>query len=185
MEFDAQFVAKVSGYTYSILIGHILVGLNVDALRKNKDLSVGFRVGWHARFLGVLERALYTATYHAGHTSFIAIWLGLKAISQWKLWYEGTENEKNGTKVEGRSIFNIFLIGNALSVCFGLLGERIMTWVACGDISKAVFLGGLFIFATICTCVITYAIGKWEDIKTKAKRFLGFLKALLISTGRS
>lgn len=60
--------------------------------------------------LGIVERTLYTAVLIIGVPEWIAVW------SRW----QGEE----------RVTYNVFLIGNALSVMFGL----IVVWIALGKL---------------------------------------------------
>ena len=67
--------------------------------------------------LGITERTLYTCAFAADMPEFIAVWFGAKVAAQWRRW----EDE--------RVVFNVFLIGNALSIGFGVLGAKTIEWL--------------------------------------------------------
>jgi len=54
----------------------------------------------------------YPGAFLCGHPKFIAVWLALKTAGQWRRWSIGDD---------GQSRYQIFLIGNALSLMFGLI----------------------------------------------------------------
>lgn len=68
--------------------------------------------------LGIIERALYTGALLVGAPGWIPVWLGLKVATHWPGW----------SNSESRVTYNIFLIGNALSVAIGFVGA----WIAGG-----------------------------------------------------
>lgn len=70
--------------------------------------------------LGMCERASYTAAILLGAPTWIGVWLAIKVGAQWKRWGE----EKD------RATYNVFLIGNLLSIFFGVIGA----WVALGRV---------------------------------------------------
>ena len=67
--------------------------------------------------LGIFERILYTFAIIVGRPEWIAVWLTLKISIKWHGW----------EKDQKRS-YNIFLIGNAISVLFGFLGACLALW---------------------------------------------------------
>jgi hypothetical protein len=74
-------------------------------------------------YLGICERASYTAAIMLGASTWIGVWLAVKVAAQWKRW-QGEE----------RALYNVFLIGNILSIFFGLVG-------ACIALGKIPLLG--------------------------------------------
>ena len=134
----------VLGYGFSLVVGHYIVKLNVDSLwKKIGSGDTIIRHPWHPAFIGMIERVMYTSCVLLGWQNFIAVWLALKAVPQWRLWTEGIKD------LQGRAIFNIFLIGNALSVIYGVAGGLIVKWFIADEISTAIVvavllsLGGL------------------------------------------
>jgi len=69
--------------------------------------------------LGICERASYTAAILLGAPTWIGVWLAIKVAARWHRW-QGEE----------RATYNVFLIGNILSIFFGLVGA----WIALGRI---------------------------------------------------
>ena len=69
--------------------------------------------------LGIVERGLYTTSLIIGAPEWIAVWLAVKVAVTWGRW----QGEQRGT-------YNLFLIGNALSIAFGLIGA----WIALGHL---------------------------------------------------
>ncbi|MBI2862113.1 MAG: hypothetical protein HYX89_04765, partial [Chloroflexi bacterium] len=81
---------------------------------KEVDNSVASRpFAWHAGLIGLLERFMYTSAVLVGRPEFIAVWLALKVAGQWAAWRDPWL---------GRPIYNLVLIGNALSIIFGAGG---------------------------------------------------------------
>lgn len=64
--------------------------------------------------LGIIERILYSSAFMLGAPSWVAVWLGVKVAVQWNRW-----------KGEERATYNVFLIGNAISILFGFIGSCI------------------------------------------------------------
>ena len=69
-------------------------------------------------FLGVLEFAIYPVLMATEYWTFIGAWLGFKGVSQWKRWSDK------------RSVFNRFLIGNAIFLLISyLLAKKFMVLI--------------------------------------------------------
>jgi hypothetical protein len=71
--------------------------------------------------LGICERISYTGALLLGVPGWIGVWLAVKVAAQWQRW-TGQE----------RATFNVFLIGNLLSIFFSVLGA----WIAAGRITS-------------------------------------------------
>jgi hypothetical protein len=67
----------------------------------------------YIRFLGILERMLYAGSWLLGAPEIIALVLALKAAPSLKEWSE--------TKIMGRAQFNLWLIGNLISIIGSVL----------------------------------------------------------------
>lgn len=65
--------------------------------------------------VGVIERCIYVTAIVAKTPELIAVWLVLKTATEWKR-----------DPVRGFENFNIYLIGNGLSLLFGLLGSLLI-----------------------------------------------------------
>jgi hypothetical protein len=71
--------------------------------------------------LGICERISYTGALLLGFPAWIGVWIAIKVAAQWQRW-QGAE----------RVTYNVFLIGNLLSIFFGFLGA----WIAAGRIPE-------------------------------------------------
>jgi hypothetical protein len=124
-----------SGYFYAVTIGSLLIKLVVDRLW----ISIG-RIeyshddirpnAWTAVMVGVVERVLFVTSIRMGYPEFIGVWIILKATGQWKRWQD--DQEADGIRVTGRSIYNIFLIGNGLSIAFSVVAVQSIDWLVRG-----------------------------------------------------
>lgn len=70
---------------------------------------------------------LYVVSFQVTAIEFIGVWLALKVAGQWRQWNEG-QTLDNDIKITGREIFNTFLIGNALSIIYAIVGAKIIEW---------------------------------------------------------
>ncbi|HYT59201.1 MAG TPA: hypothetical protein VEL06_03465 [Haliangiales bacterium] len=62
-----------------------------------------------------------------GLGSMIGLWLVLKVAGQWKRWMD--DGDEKAERPDGRSVFNIFLIGNALTMLYSFVGFKLIQWV--------------------------------------------------------
>lgn len=100
------------GLGTSVFIGALVIWLIIDkwAFRGQKMPEArGLTLS-----VGMLERFLYTMALLAGQPLWFGVWLALKGLHRWSS-FESHEPS-----------YNIFLIGNGLSVAFGVLGA----WIA-------------------------------------------------------
>ena len=144
-----EYIPYASGYIYAIIVGHYLVKWNVDALWD--VIAVGpktlRRYPWPSALLGHLERTMYTTALLLQQEQVIAVWLALKAVPQWRRWSD--EIQTGHGPVEGRAVFNVFLIGNALNVFFAFIGARIVLWARAGEIIIPIVEGAALVMATV------------------------------------
>ena len=85
------------------------------------------------------------------------MWLALKVAGQWARW----TTIDPSAKTHGRAIFNIFLIGNAVSIGYGVVGALLINWLQAGVRSNAV------------ACAIAIIIGSvalyvWSRVRQSA-----------------
>lgn len=126
--------AYVIGYFCS-LAAHFLIDPIAnrmwECLGWKGDNDIRFRPDvWQPRVVGVVERVLYTSALLMGKGEFIGLWVAIKAAGQWKRW--GEEIEIDGRFLEGRSLYQNFLIGNALSILYAATGAQLVTWIGNG-----------------------------------------------------
>ena len=107
------------GYFFAVAVAHYVIQYVVDGLWRaigwTPSSAYAERPEYYlARRVGIVDRALYVVSLQMGKPEFIGVWLALKVAGQWGRW---GEKAKIGSKdVEGRVFYNIFLIGNGLSV---------------------------------------------------------------------
>jgi hypothetical protein len=135
--FTADAVWTVVAYVYALIVGAILTHITVDfmwdlvkhevALEEPSTIlsSPGIltRYKWQGDMLGVCERGLYLASLQMGHPEFIAVWLGIKTVATSRRWTDEP-------RLRGRAIYNIFLIGTALSLAYAAVGAVMTYWLA-------------------------------------------------------
>lgn len=111
----------IIGFFVSTVGGAFILWLLIDKiawpyLGKKHNISIKYS-GVLSLPLGIIERASYTAALIIGVPGWVAVWLAMKVAIRWKRF----EAARKGT-------YNLFLIGNALSIMFGLIGA----WIALG-----------------------------------------------------
>ena len=74
-------------------------------------------MGRHAQATihGCVERILYVIAFLSGYPEFVAVWLGFKVASTWSRW-SGDQSKDNTDPSKARTLFNIFVFGNVLSL---------------------------------------------------------------------
>ena len=114
------------------------------------------------RVVGTIERPLYVAALLADQPAFIGIWLGLKVAGSWSRW-SGDSDLPDGGKVAGRSVFNIMLIGSAVSLIWSLVAAKIIQFLQWGDYVSAISMAAAVVGAH-------YGFNNWlvRNIKKKS-----------------
>jgi len=154
----------IIGYFFAIVIAHFPISLVVNRMwecigwtEKDKE---GIRPdSWQPNILGCVERALYTVSFQLGKPEFIGVWLVLKVAAQWKRW--GEDKEYGGHIIAGRAIYNIFLIGNALSIGYAVTGAKLIEWCLGRDCLPAISVPISLLLATL---VLWYWVGRYRHI---------------------
>jgi hypothetical protein len=117
------------GYIFSVVIGYwftreynrkVWEFLSLLELEKSKKKDDRPQL-WAAQQVGIIERFLYTSSILFAGSELIAVWVGIKALSQWKRW--------DGETHAGRANFNLYLVGSGLSLLYGILGAQIAIWL--------------------------------------------------------
>ena len=107
-------ISYLLGYFVSLVVGHCVIKCKLMCLKeKLPGVDVGGKLGGE---LGVLERFIFTSCWLLNAKSFIPWWFGFKAAGNWRSWKETRENQGG---------INYFLIGNGLSLVFGVAGALI------------------------------------------------------------
>ena len=112
------------GYIFSTVVGAIFLRIVIDNwfwsyFRKEMQVE-GKPSAIFSLPLGIIERLLYTTAIILKFPEWIPVWLGLKVAVSWNRW----QNQKE------RGAYNIFLIGNALSIIFAFAGA----WIVLGSL---------------------------------------------------
>ena len=81
------------------------------------------RYVWQGDLVGIVERSLYVTALILGRLEFVAVWLTLKTIARSPRWTEEAA-------IKGRGLFNVFLVGNGLSIVFAAIGYGLALWIA-------------------------------------------------------
>jgi hypothetical protein len=126
----ASAIAYLLGFSYSILVGGLLTKW---VLRR---FYMGYESGrtvenWRTAVVGFAERALYTTSWLLATPQFIAIWLALKVAGQWDRWKSDwaareRQAELKAGRDTARAMYAGYLLGNALSISFGVSGALIV-----------------------------------------------------------
>ena len=73
------------------------------------------------------QRITQVALLQLGLGNLIGVWLVLKVAGHWKRWMD--DGDVQTQRPDGRSVFNIFLIGNALTVLYSFVGFKLIGWI--------------------------------------------------------
>lgn len=109
------------GYLFSMFLGALITWIIIDKLAWpyiKRHHKIDF-VKSHSLtiWIGILERFLFTTAVLMGSSAFIPVWIAIKVAPQWDRW-KGSE----------RVTYNVFLLGNMISIIFSLSGA----WIAWG-----------------------------------------------------
>jgi hypothetical protein len=121
------------GYLFSIVGGFIFIRLfnhtaweYLTLLETEKPIDKNNKLQlWTAAQVGIVERLIYTSSILFIGIEIVAIWFGIKALSQWKRWETDS--------IRSRATFNNFLVGSGLSLLYGVLGGYIIFWLDTKD----------------------------------------------------
>lgn len=137
-----KIIAYVVGYGVSIGLGFLVTWFVAGRLYKKYNFKKAY-VALPSALLGICERVLYTSAWIIGFKEFIIFWLLAKVGAGW-IYQRGpitvelrreaqqeqirqTRRTENLEKQKEDAIrFNISMIGNAVSIIFGVLGALII-----------------------------------------------------------
>lgn len=91
---------------------------------KGKDTNADM---FSPALVGICESIMYPMSFFVGEPKFIGVWLAVKVAGQWVRWKGDDKKDKLETDIEtetlneGRRRFNGFLVGNAVSIMFGVI----------------------------------------------------------------
>jgi len=133
------------GFGYSAVVGGFLVKLVTDQLvsarvRENEIYSTN---SWLSGALGIMERILYIGSLLMRKGEFIGVWLGFKVVG--RLAYKQDKEE--------HTCLTAYLIGNALSIVYAVVGFKIIVWFKRGSfqaiLTPLIVVGATYAFAAI------------------------------------
>jgi len=123
---EYEWWALLVGFVGVGWVAHLLVSATSKAMLQNLG-DANHAWAWHPRFIGVIERALYTFSWLVGKPEFAGLWLALKVAGRWSHW-DASDGKCQG-QASGRERFNVFLLGNGLSLAFGIVGGITIPWL--------------------------------------------------------
>lgn len=98
------FDAGWSWCVYGLMFRRSLIGFHPAENGRATSTDYGYTF-----ILGTIELCAYPILIATGAWTAIGAWIGLKALAQWGVWSED------------RSVFNLFLIGNAVNVLISVV----------------------------------------------------------------
>lgn len=151
----SDFGAHAAGYLFATLVAQVILWPLVSAMWDNLGIPLTHRPRhWQSKALGIVERTLYVVSLQIGQPEFIGVWLVLKVAGQWRRWTEQWELDLGGgTKVTvvGREVFNVFLLGNAVSIAYAVVGTKLIEflikrdWFLALAVSVALLIGSVLL----------------------------------------
>ena len=152
-------IMLVAGYVFAVVVGHICVAAVVDQLWTSlnttpRQSSVVRPGAFLPRVVGLVERGIYLGSIQFGQPQFIGVWLALKVAGQWKRWGEPLEYE--GKTIDGRVFYNIFLIGNGLSVAYAAVASKIVSAPKTGYFSALGWVVAILLATAALHCYVKH-----------------------------
>ena len=156
--------APVIGYGFSVFAEAILVKSLVETLwdciaPSDAKSRPAF---WQGDALARIEGVLYVALLQLGLGNLIGVWLVLKVAGHWKRWMD--DGDEQTKRPDGRTVFNIFLIGNALTVLYSFVGFKLIGWIEAERVLQVCWV-------SLSVIVLTLAFWAWIPGQRKS-RFL-------------
>lgn len=99
----------IKGRFWILLKGFRPVTRKIQVVNGPKEILPDY---WHPFWLGFLELCAFPYFILGGKPDYIGAWIALKTLAQWKVW----QND--------RTVFNLFLIGQALVLIFSYIIVR-------------------------------------------------------------
>jgi len=136
-----DWIPLILGYVFAVIFGGYCVPVVVKKLWSDPKWAELYPKDYLSDLVGTVERTLYVAAFQIQHEEFIGVWLFLKVAFQWQ-----SCSGRDPTQV--RSIHNIFLIGNGLSIAYALVGVKLSEWLQAGELSFAIGVPGSLLLGT-------------------------------------
>lgn len=140
----------IVGYAFALLVGHLciapVISVAWDKVKAKGEIERAGPV--FSPVLAFIERALFaTAWLIDGAKPFIVAWLAFKVTGQH---VKGTPKEAGAAnRIETiRAVFTIFLIGNALSLVYAVVGAEMIGWLTNGSWELVTFVLSALLLGT-------------------------------------
>lgn len=154
-----EILSIIIGYVFSLIIAFPLTYYFAHFLGKAINEFQGEKeyYRWTAALVGTIERLLYTSAVLVDQLNFIALWLAVKTVSQWRRWGEKEESSQKETNpYQERANFNSYLINTGLSITYGVLGGKIPEWLKDNHMDFAITCGSGLVLLNIIFIGIAY-----------------------------
>jgi hypothetical protein len=139
-----HYLPWIVGFTFSVIVGHVAIKAAAKQMWVAVDLDPDkppLRPSpWQPAAIGLTERALFTAAILTGNGGFVAVWLGIKTVGQFKTWGVDQKGTTTGRPVLGRVVYNNFLLGQALSIGFAAAGAYSAILLRAGKLTPALLV---------------------------------------------
>lgn len=138
-----ELLTYVVGYICSVVGGSIAINFVMKPLWGTvKSEGVKEKITQpYPRIVGWIERFLYTTALLSAYPSFIGVWLTFKVVGRWErakkqfevLYEKNSEDIMSRNKMKAHAIYNVFIIGNGLSIAYAVMGYKIIDWMHRGQ----------------------------------------------------
>jgi len=155
------------GFYFAVVVGHyiiteIVANMWIAATGRKDDPVSPFDT---SAIIGWVERSFYIVFLLLGKPEVIGFWLTLKTAG--RIWGEERPAKKticNDNSPPTRTIYQIFLIGNALSIGYAVVGWKIIVWLpktpAYAVLSIISLCAGSLI---LCQIIKKWGVKHWRD----------------------
>ncbi|MFC2123709.1 hypothetical protein ACFLU5_02765 [Bacteroidota bacterium] len=185
-------IADLIKYIFILITYAIAVGLTYQWLTRRTVDNLWIAIGWTKkteegrphnwlpRIIGSLESIFYITIFLYGKPELIGFWLILKVAGKWWRWSCSGDAEKKiedqgEKKIEGRAVYNIFLIGSAMNIINSFACSQLILLIR--DIDKSTlnninWLQNHLIHVSILLGTIFVNIFLYFKAKRQAKSYL-------------
>jgi len=162
-------IAYFAGVFLAIAPIHFIVGLSwklveVEAISDEPYNALTIhailrRYVWEGDLVGGVERILYVTALLLERPEFIAIWLTLKTVARSPRW---TQEER----IKGRGLFNVFLVGNGLSILLSLVGVAFAILIAGSPWQRDCAAAAILLVSVVALSILT-SLWLWWRLEKK------------------
>jgi hypothetical protein len=151
--FNCLVFACLIGYLFAF-IGDIYIGLIVNRMYELTESHGSRKYRWQYPVVSIVERILYISALLLSKGEFIAFWVGLKIVVQYKRWTDyhppnGREMSAADKAEMGRTLFMNSLTGNALSILYAFVSFKLIMWYALGQKDLAITVPSILVLISL------------------------------------